>query len=122
VVTDCVGLPLGALFCFQFDLGLGGLWMGLCCGGLFRKSFCCRVFLLFCSFCTLMATAAEMTMYIASTPEASFFFSDTVVSNRRVHLLLHLAWDATGLGGGEQEGDQKLKAEAKAEALRILTY
>ena len=34
----CVGLPLGALFCFLFDMGLGGLWAGLCCGGLFQCS------------------------------------------------------------------------------------
>jgi multidrug resistance protein, MATE family len=32
----CVGLPLGALFCFQFGMGLSGLWWGLVVGGTFQ--------------------------------------------------------------------------------------
>ena len=32
----CIGLPLGALFCFKFDLGLPGLWWGLVVGGMFQ--------------------------------------------------------------------------------------
>jgi MATE family multidrug resistance protein len=35
----CVGLPLGALFCFKFDLGLSGLWWGLVVGGMFQGAF-----------------------------------------------------------------------------------
>ena len=32
----CVGLPMGALFCFQFEWELAGLWGGLCVGGAFQ--------------------------------------------------------------------------------------